>query len=48
MVVAGAERFSDLAMGISEKVVPNAAQRTLFGQAFGLIDRLFGRTATGK
>ncbi len=48
LVVAGAERFSDLAMGISEKVVPNAAQRTLFGQAFGLIDRLFGRTATGK
>jgi len=46
LVVAGAERFSDLAMGISEKVVPTAAQRTLFGQAFGIIDRLFGRAAT--
>jgi len=49
MVVAGAERFSDQAMGISEKVVPDAAQRNLFNQAFGVIDRLFGRVApTGK
>jgi hypothetical protein len=44
LVVAGAERFSDQAMGISEKVTPDSAQRELFGQAFGVIDRLFGRT----
>jgi hypothetical protein len=43
LVVAGADRFSDQAMGISEKVVPDAGQRALFDQAFGLIDRLFGR-----
>ncbi|MCX6879565.1 MAG: hypothetical protein NTW21_38040 [Verrucomicrobia bacterium] len=47
MVLAGAERFSDQAMGISEKVVPDAGQRVLFNQAFGLIDRLFGRVASG-
>ncbi len=41
MIVAAAERFSDQAMGISEKVTPNPAQRALFDQAFGLIDRLF-------
>ena len=46
MIVAGAERFSDQAMGISEKVVPDATQRTLFNQAFGVIDRLLGRTAS--
>ena len=45
LVVAGAERFSDQAMGISEKVTPDATQRALFGQAFGVIDRLFGRAA---
>jgi hypothetical protein len=45
LVVAGAERFSDQAMGISEKVVPDAGQRALFDQAFGVIDRLFGRAA---
>ncbi len=43
VVVAGAERFSDQAMGISEKVTPDAAQRALFDQAFGAIDRLLGR-----
>lgn len=48
LVVAAAERFSDQAMGISEKVVPDAGQRGLFNQAFGLIDRLFGRVATGE
>lgn len=47
MVIAGAERFSDQAMGISEKVVPDAAQRALFTQAFGVIDRLLGRAASG-
>ena len=36
------ERFSDQAMGISEKVTPDAAQRAVFDQAFGIIDRLFG------
>jgi hypothetical protein len=45
MIVAGAERFSDQAMGISEKVVPDETQKALFNQAFGLIDRLFGRDA---
>jgi hypothetical protein len=48
LIVAAAERFSDQAMGISEKVVPDAGQRGLFNQAFGLIDRLFGRVATGE
>ena len=48
MVIAGAERFSDQAMGISEKVVPDAPQRALFNQAFGVIDRLFGKTAEKK
>ncbi|MCF7730509.1 MAG: hypothetical protein K9N23_02435 [Akkermansiaceae bacterium] len=43
LVVAGAERFSDQAMGISEKVTPDAGQRELFGQAYGVIDRLMGR-----
>lgn len=43
LVVAGADRFSDEKMGISEKVVPDAGQRALFNQAFGVIDRLFGR-----
>jgi hypothetical protein len=43
LVVAGAERFSDQAMGISEKVTPDATQRALFGQAFDVIDRLLGR-----
>jgi hypothetical protein len=46
MVVAGAERFSDQVMGISEKVVPDAGQRVLFNQAFGVIDRLFGWGST--
>jgi hypothetical protein len=45
MIVAGAERFSDQAMGISEKVVPDESQRALFNQTFGLIDRLFGSDA---
>ena len=45
MIVAGAERFSDQAMGISEKVVPDETQKALFNQAFGLIDRLLGRNA---
>jgi hypothetical protein len=43
MIVAGAERFSDQAMGISEKVVPDETQKALFNQAFGLIDRLLAR-----
>ncbi|MCU0781396.1 MAG: DUF4350 domain-containing protein [Akkermansiaceae bacterium] len=43
LIVASAERFADQAMGISEKVTPNAAQRALFDQAFGVIDRLFNR-----
>jgi hypothetical protein len=43
MIVAGAERFSDQAMGISEKVVPDETQKALFNQAFGLIDRLLER-----
>lgn len=43
LVVAGAERFSDQNMGISEKVTPDATQRAKFTQAFGLIDRLLGR-----
>jgi len=47
MVIAGAERFSDQAMGISEKVVPDTTQRALFTQAFGVIDRLLGRAAAG-
>jgi hypothetical protein len=42
LIVAGAERFSDQSMGISEKVVPDDTQRALFNQAFGLIDRLLG------
>jgi hypothetical protein len=46
LVIAGAERFSDQAMGISEKVVPDAPQKVLFNQAFGLVDRLFGRGPT--
>lgn len=45
LVVAGAERFSDQAMGISEKVTPDPTQRALFDQAFGLTDRLFDRVA---
>lgn len=45
MIVAGAERFSDQAMGISEKVVPDETQKALFNQAYGLIDRLLGRGA---
>lgn len=43
LVVAGAERFSDLNMGLSEKVTPDPKQRATFNQAFGLIDRLLGR-----
>ncbi len=42
LVIAGAERFSDQEMGISEKVTPDAAQRARFGEAFGAIDRLLG------
>ncbi len=41
VVVAGAERFSDQAMGYSEKVVPTPEQRALFAQAFRLVDVLF-------
>lgn len=47
MIVAGAERFSDKEMGITEKVVPDAGQRARFNQAFEIIDRLLGRVATG-
>jgi hypothetical protein len=43
LVVAGAERFSDQAMGFSEKVTPTPEQRALFGQAFAVIDRLADR-----
>lgn len=48
VIVANAERFSDQAMGISEKVVPDAGQRVLFGREFDLIDRLFGHAAESK
>lgn len=44
MVVTGAERFSDQAMGITEKVVPDEALRAKFDEAFGVIDRLFDRS----
>ena len=43
LIVANAERFSDQSMGISEKVVPDAAQRAVFNDAFGIIDRLLGK-----
>lgn len=43
LVVAGAERFSDQSMGISEKVDPDDALRATFNRSFALIDRLFGR-----
>jgi hypothetical protein len=43
MVVAGAERFSDRSMGISEKVRPTPEQRALFDQMFGVIDRFLGK-----
>lgn len=42
VIVANAERFSDQAMGISEKVTPDAAQKVLFGQSFAIIDQLLG------
>lgn len=42
VLVADAERFSDQAMGFTEKVVPTPAQRALFDRAFGLVDTLFG------
>ena len=48
MVIANCDRFSDQAMGISEKVVPDANQRALFTQAFGIIDRLLGKTSAPK
>ncbi len=48
LVVAGAGRFSDQSMGISEKVVPDDSQRQLFTRAFALIDQLLGRTPPGK
>jgi hypothetical protein len=44
LLVFSAERFSDQAMGFSEKVTPNDAQRALFGQEFSLVDRLFGES----
>ncbi|MCP5519744.1 MAG: hypothetical protein H7A45_21095 [Verrucomicrobiales bacterium] len=44
LVVADAARFSDQAMGFSEKVVPTPAQRALFDEAFRLVDRLFDAT----
>lgn len=43
LIVANAERYSDQSMGISEKVVPDAAQREVFSNAFGIIDRLLGK-----
>jgi len=48
LVVAGAERFSDMNMGITEKVKPDAKQRARFDQAFALIDRLFGKDPNKK
>jgi len=48
LVVFDAERFSDEAMGFTEKVVPNATQRVRFNQAFALVDRLFGQTPPAK
>lgn len=44
LLVADAARFSDQSMGFSEKVVPTPAQRALFDEAFGLVDRLFEAT----
>ncbi len=41
MVVFDAERFSDRAMGFSEKVSPDATQRARYDQAFSIIDALF-------
>jgi hypothetical protein len=41
LLVFSAERFSDQAMGFSEKVVPDSNQRVLFDEAFSLCDRLF-------
>jgi hypothetical protein len=43
LVVAGADRFSDQNMGISEKVKPNPQQRARFDEAFAVVDRLFGK-----
>jgi hypothetical protein len=43
LIIAGAERFSDQSMGISEKVTPTPEQRERFGQAFGVVDRLLGK-----
>lgn len=43
MVIAGGERFSDRAMGISEKVRPTPEQRAIFDQMFGVIDRFLGK-----
>lgn len=48
VIVANAERFSDQAMGISEKVTPDAAQRVVFDQAFSTIDRLLGREPAAR
>jgi hypothetical protein len=48
LVVFDAERFSDQAMGFSEKVVPNDSQRALFDQAYSLVDRLFDREKVGE
>jgi hypothetical protein len=48
VIVANAERFSDQAMGISEKVTPDAAQKVLFGQTFGIIDQLLGHPPTAN
>ncbi len=41
LLVFSAERYSDQAMGFSEKVVPDPSQRMLFDKAFSLIDRFF-------
>ena len=46
LIVANAERYSDQSMGISEKVVPDAAQRAVFNDAFGIIDRLLGKESS--
>jgi len=42
LLAFSAERFSDLSMGISEKVVPTEEVQAAYGVAFSLIDRLFG------
>lgn len=45
LLLFSAERFSDQAMGFSEKVVPTDNQRALFSQEFSLVDSLFAEDA---